>query len=91
MFYHLKDSADIEDCFHKPTTTPGDSQQQEPGPRLRTSTTRCDVNPILWRPMLGGSLGGVFSEFRIATKSPLNWSAGLIFGATGTAGRAPSF
>ncbi len=27
------------------------------------------------------------SEFRIATKWPYNWSAGLIFGATGTAGR----
>ena len=40
---------------------------------------------------LSGSLEGVNSEFRIATKWPYNWSAGLIFGATGTAGRAPSF
>jgi hypothetical protein len=39
---------------------------------------------------LGGSLEGVNSKFRIATKLPYNWSAELIFGAIATAGRAPS-
>ena len=40
---------------------------------------------------LSGSLGGVISELRIATKWSWHWSAGLIFSATGTAGRAPPF
>ncbi len=35
---------------------------------------------------LSGSLEGVISEFRFATKWLYNWFAGLIFGATGTAG-----
>ena len=30
-------------------------------------------------------------KFRIATKGPRNWFTGLICGATGAAGRAPSF
>ncbi len=40
---------------------------------------------------LSGSLEGVISEFRIASKWLSNLSAGLIFGATGTERRAPSF
>ena len=40
---------------------------------------------------LSGSVEGVISEFRIATKWPQNYSAGLICGATGNARRGPSF
>ncbi len=43
------------------------------------------------KTLLSGTLGVVISEFRIAAKSSWKWSAGLNFGATGTAGRAPSF
>jgi hypothetical protein len=38
-----------------------------------------------------GCLKAVWPDFFGATKWPYNWSAGLIFGATGIAGRAPSF
>ena len=52
----------------------------------------CIKNPSVSRNIqLSGSLEGVNSEFRVATKWPYNWSAGLLLGATGTAGRAPSF
>ena len=57
--------------------------QAQPGP---PSPERTDG-----RPTLSGSLEGVTSEFRIAPTWLYNWSAGLIFGATGIAGRAPSF
>ncbi len=40
---------------------------------------------------LSDSLEGVNSEFKIAMKWSENWSGGLIFGLTCTAGRAPSF
>ncbi len=38
-----------------------------------------------------GYLKAVWPDFVGATKWLYNWSAGLIFAASGTAGRAPSF
>jgi len=71
-----------------------DDQKSEAVSCHRTCTALSRIKPDMGGPScddLSGSLDGVNSEFRIATKWPYNWSAEPIFGATGTAGRAPSF